>query len=164
MISFLKATNEAHFTTIAFLATTIWEEHYTPIIGKNQVAYMLQRFQSAKTISAQVKEGYQYFILMFITTAIGYIAVQKRDSSLFISKIYILKPERGKGFVRNALHFIETMATNLICDTICLTVNKNNTVAIKAYEALGFKNTRAVVMDIGNGFIMDDFVMEKFLK
>jgi RimJ/RimL family protein N-acetyltransferase len=46
---------------------------------------------------------------------------------------------------------------------IALTVNKNNVNSIKAYEKMGFKNVGSVVQDIGSGYVMDDYKMEKTL-
>ena len=42
-----------------------------------------------------------------------------------------------------------------------LTVNKHNDLGIRAYKAKGFETIDAVETDIGNGFIMDDYIMEK---
>jgi diamine N-acetyltransferase len=44
-----------------------------------------------------------------------------------------------------------------------LTVNKNNTGAISVYEKIGFRNVGSLVQDIGSGFVMDDYAMEKTL-
>ena len=38
-----------------------------------------------------------------------------------------------------------------------------NNSALKAYEKLGFKKLKAMITDIGEGFIMDDFLLEKVL-
>jgi len=163
MIAFLKATTSEHFTTVEMLAEAVWREHYTSIIGKPQVDYMLNKFQSAKTIKQQVLEGYHYYILMFDNKAVGYIAIKKEDQDLFLSKIYLLKSQRGKGFGKSAMVFIENKANEWGCNSISLTVNKGNTNSIKAYENLGFKHLGAIVIDIGNGFMMDDYKMKKVL-
>ena len=62
------------------------------------------------------------------------------------------------------MQFIEDKAKKYHCKIIRLTVNKNNTNSISAYEKLGFINKGGVVKDIGNGFVMDDYKMEKTLK
>lgn len=41
-----------------------------------------------------------------------------------------------------------------------LHVNRENESAIRVYEHLGFVKADTMQTDIGNGFIMDDFVME----
>ena len=144
------------------LAREIWTEHYPPIIGKEQVCYMLDRFQSKGAISAQIKdEGFRYFLIEEEGRYIGYLGVQLKGEELFLSKIYVRSSERKKGFGKRAVHFLEDLARRHHLKKISLTVNKNNTTAVKAYEKMGFKNLGPVVQDIGNGFVMDDFRMEK---
>ena len=55
------------------------------------------------------------------------------------------------------------MAREQGCRHLSLTVNKNNTGSIRAYESLGFVNLGPLQTDIGQGFIMDDFLMKKAL-
>ena len=59
MIEIHLATNRSEFKTITDLATVIWQEHYTPIIGVGQVAYMLDNFQSVSAIESQIQQKYQ---------------------------------------------------------------------------------------------------------
>ena len=68
-----------------------------------------------------------------------------------------------KGFGKKAVQFVEALARRLNLKKISLTVNRNNISAVKAYEKMGFKNLGPVVQDIGNGFMMDDFRMEKLI-
>ena len=82
---------------------------------------------------------------------------------MFLSKLYVLRDFRGQGLGKTAMHFIENQAEQNNCSKITLTVNKYNTNSIKVYEKNGFINTGAVVIDIGNGFVMDDYTMEKIL-
>ncbi|GAL90541.1 GNAT family N-acetyltransferase [Jejuia pallidilutea] len=163
MIEFIKATTTEQCKTTALLANNIWREHYTKIIGKAQVDFMLEKFQSANAIKQQIAEGYMYYIITVEATAIGYISIKKEDKNLFLSKFYVIKPERGKGFGKTAMTFLETKAKALNCNSISLTVNKNNGNAINAYEKLGFNNVGTIVIDIGKGFVMDDYKMCKEL-
>ena len=80
-----------------------------------------------------------------------------------MSKLYIKSSERGKKFGRKAINFIENLAKEKMLYKITLTVNKNNVNSINAYKKMGFVNTGSVVKDIGNGFVMDDYKMEKIL-
>ena len=155
------ANTEYDFKLIAQLADITWREHYTPIIGLEQVEYMLTKFQSVNAISTQVDEGYQYFIINYEKTSVGYLLFIKEKNSLFLSKIYILSNYRGKKIGKAAMSFIEDRAEKLNCNKIKLTVNKNNSNSIAAYEKIGFIKKGAIVMDIGNGFVMDDYKMEK---
>lgn len=145
------------------LAYSIWREHYTPIIGSQQVEYMLEKFQSKEAILDQIeKQGHLYYLLEDKDSDwVGYVAVIPKDKELFLSKLYINTANRGKGYGRYALDFIETIARDKGLSKISLTVNKNNAHSIKIYEKLGFMISDSLVTDIGNGFVMDDYKMEK---
>jgi len=146
---------------IAQFAKPIWHEHYSPIIGKNQVIYMLDKFQSEKAIKQQLLQGYRYYKVLNEDQLVGYFSIQQRDnSSLFVSKFYLDKSARGSGMGRKMLSFIERLANESNCKTIDLTVNKENP-AYEIYLKLGFKNQGSAEFDIGNGYIMDDYLMSK---
>jgi ribosomal protein S18 acetylase RimI-like enzyme len=161
---FIKVTSQEHTESVAALAREIWTEHYTPIIGREQVEYMLARFQSTPAIAEQLTDGYLYFLIKEAGRFIGYLSVQLKEGELFLSKIYVMSSHRGKGVGRKAILFAEELAKEKGIGKIVLTVNKNNTLAIKAYEAMGFMKVEALVQDIGGGFVMDDFKMEKEIE
>jgi len=160
---FIEVLTEEQIEIVESLAKEIWTEHYVPIIGKEQVDYMLDRFQSKQSISDQIRSGFLYFLIKEDNQFIGYIGVQPKGDELFLSKIYIRSSERGKGLGKKAVQFIERVGKEKGLRKIALTVNKNNSDAIKAYEKLGFKNLGPVIQEIGGGFIMDDYRMEKTL-
>lgn len=157
----VPALSRAKFTIIANLANTTWTEHYTPIIGAQQVAYMLKKFQSVSAIEDQVRKGSKYYLILFQETYVGYFSFKIEKNHLFLSKLYVLKSARGNKIGKAALSFLEGEAKKVELKKIKLTVNKYNTNAIKAYKKMGFINIEAVVQDIGNGFVMDDYVLEK---
>lgn len=146
---------------IVVLAEEIWNEHFTPIIGKAQVDYMLAKFQSKKTIGEQIKQGYSYFLIKSNIKYVGYFGVKPEAASLLLSKFYIVSADRGKGLGRKALNYIEQLVIESGAGKISLTVNRYNSDTIEAYKKLGFKITESIVQDIGNGFVMDDYRMEK---
>jgi len=158
----IKIVNkESDYKTIADLARIIWQQHYVPIIGANQVEYMLDKYQSVAAIKQQLNEAAQYFIICYQDKAVGYISFIKKQDVLFLSKIYILDSYRGKGLGKSAMAFIKASAIKLGLVKIALTVNKYNTNSIKAYKKMGFDNIGEIVTDIGNGFVMDDYILEK---
>jgi len=161
MIKIIAANTIASYTLIEHLATTIWHEHYTSIIGQDQVEYMIRKFQTATAIKAQVKQRYCYYSIYYNNLAAGYLSIKKEGLALFLSKIYIQKEYRGKGLGKTAMAFIEQQAIKRNCTKITLTVNIHNSKSIKAYKNMGFVNTGSIVQDIGNGFVMDDYTMEK---
>ncbi|MCB4809111.1 GNAT family N-acetyltransferase [Tamlana sp. 62-3] len=163
MIKFFKAESIIDFETIEVLAKTIWQVHYTPIIGEDQVAYMLKKYQSAEAIQMQIESGYIYFIIKSANEALGYLAIKPEQNSLFLSKLYVLKRFRGKGFGKQAIAFVEAEALKMGLLKIRLTVNKYNSQSIKAYKSIGFITTKKLLIDIGSGFVMDDYEMLKRL-
>jgi GNAT superfamily N-acetyltransferase len=150
--------SDLEIARVATLATTIWKQHYTPIIGKEQVDYMLNQFQSAETITSQIAEGSDYFLLQS-ENDLGYLSIKAEEHTLFLSKIYLLQNERGKGLGKKMMNFVTNKAHEMRLNSIRLTVNKYNHDAIASYEKMGFTKKREVVFDIGNGYIMDDYEM-----
>ena len=163
MIRFLHVHSEKEVSLVADLANTIWNEHYPKIIGQEQVDYMVEKFQSVEAINQQINEGYVYHLINYNDESVGYLSIKKNNDDLFLSKIYVLKEFRGKGIGKVAFSFIENQAKEQNCKTISLTVNKYNTNTVNAYEKIGFKNIDSIVIDIGNGFVMDDYKMVKWL-
>ncbi len=160
-MTIIEVSTENHMDIIESLAREIWTEHYIPIIGEQQVGYMLDRYQSKQAIKEQIASGVLYFLIEEDQAFIGYIAVQPRGDELFLSKIYLQSSHRARGYGKQAVRFVDTLARERGLRKIVLTVNKNNTAAIRAYEKIGFRNVGSLVQDIGSGFVMDDYAMEK---
>ncbi len=158
-LRFTTVFDPEDFQAVEDLAFPIWREHYTPIIGTAQVEYMLQKFQTAKAVVEQAREGALYFLIQTPQGEnTGFLSVIPRPGELFLSKLYLLKEYRGKGHARMALEFIKSMARNRDLGRITLTVHKQNP-SVKAYQAMGFRILESVVTAIGGGFVMDDYRM-----
>ncbi len=162
-VSIIVASAHKDIETIEKLAREIWESHYTPIIGAAQVKYMLDHFQSRAAIESDIQKGYVYSLAYWNGKPCGYSAIRFDADALFLSKLYVLKTFRGKGIARAMLSAAEAAAKQQGKPCIRLTCNKRNTGSLEAYARLGFMRTADIVTDIGGGFVMDDFVMEKRL-
>ena len=162
-IEFVKIVNDGEICEAAALAREIWTEYYTPILGKEQVAYMLDNFQSAEAIKKTVGDGwhYRYYLIRLDGKTVGYFAFTIENGGLFLSKIYVKKEQRGHGTLSQVVDYLVPLCSEYDLYKIWLTVNKNNSGAIAAYERLGFVKEREQVTDIGGGFVMDDYVMIK---
>ncbi|WP_222105141.1 GNAT family N-acetyltransferase [Denitromonas halophila] len=161
-----KVQSPDQISAVANLAREIWTEHYAPIIGLAQVDYMLATFQSEQAIAGQIAGGYTYYLVTHDGQYVGYLAlVENADgTTLMISKIYVTKAGRGGGFGRKLLDFAEDVCRERQIPALWLTVNKNNTGSVAWYTRMGFKNAGAIVQDIGAGFVMDDYRMEKTIS
>ncbi len=157
----IAAVSPDHLQQIESLAQIIWREHYIPIIGSDQVEYMLDKYQTASAMEEQIEDGYGYFLVLNGEEAIGYFSVKKEGKELFLSKVYVLSLFRGQGHGHACFSYIEEYARQYGCERIRLTVNKFNSLAIMTYEGLGFNRVDSIVMDIGGGFVMDDYVYVK---
>ena len=158
---FIKVSTDDQIATIVSLARDIWTEYYTPLIGREQVEYMLDRFQSKQAVAEQIKAGLLYFLITEGDQCIGYLGVQPKGDELFLSKIYLRASQRRRGYGKKTVRFLEDLARARGLKKITLTVNKNNTASLRAYEKIGFKNLGPLIQNIGGGFVMDDFKMEK---
>ena len=154
-----KVKDVEELQSIEVLASHIWKEHYTPIIGADQVHYMLDKFQSMKAMQAQIKDDYVYASITEIDELVGYLAYQVRDDILFLSKFYIERRMRGKGLGAQAMLWLVDQARSIGAKAIELTVNKYNENSIRIYQKMGFSNIKPVVFDIGEGYIMDDYLL-----
>ncbi len=166
MITFERVETKEQIAKTVRLAREIWTEHYAPIIGQAQVEYMLATFQSETAVQRQIAEGQEYFLVLNDGRHAGYLAAvpNPAEGSLLLSKIYVKYAERGLGVGGAMLRFVEKGCIERGIRTIWLTVNKNNADSIAWYLRMGFMNVGPVQKDIGGGFVMDDYRMEKAIN
>lgn len=145
---------------IAVLAEEIWNQHFVDIIGKAQVDYMVEKFQSYPALKKQIEqEGYEYYRIFCRGLQAGYIGVHPEKDALFLSKLYIRKDFRGKHLATGALRFLTELCRKRGLKKIWLTCNKHNDHTLAVYDHLGFQITDEQVADIGNGYVMDDYIL-----
>lgn len=153
----LSVENENGISEMSKMATEIVREHFDPLIGKEQNDFMLGMFQTEQAIKEQLENGYKYFFVCENNRNIGFLAFYPKGNSLYLSKFYLYKSERGKGYAHKMMEFVIYNAKELNLTGVELNVNKQNS-ACCAYERLGFKIIRSEKNSIGNGFYMDDYV------
>jgi N-acetylglutamate synthase-like GNAT family acetyltransferase len=163
MENILKVESSSQVDAVAKLAREIWEQHFTPIIGHAQVEYMLNKFQSSKAIASQLDEGWEYYITAREKEYVGYTGLVPNvlEGKMLLSKIYVKSSVRGSGVGNQILSFIEETSRARNFKTLWLTVNRFNDNTVKWYFRHGFITVDELKKDIGGGYFMDDFVMEK---
>lgn len=159
-IRMIPAVNDAEILGVAALAEEIWHEYFPPIIGEEQVDYMVEKFQSFDALKRQIADGYEYFLISSDYMMVGYTGVTEKDGSLFLSKLYLLKDSRGQHLSTEVFGHLIDLAKERKLDKIWLTCNKYNSHSLDVYKHLGFEIVRDEVTDIGNGFVMDDYILE----
>ncbi|WP_313468809.1 GNAT family N-acetyltransferase [Carnobacterium sp.] len=160
MIQLIKATTKTDAHTLSLLAKEIWEEHYTAILGEQQVAYMLANLQSETAIFNELTQGKEYFLVQSNHAIIGYLSYQLLPDQLFLSKLYLKQSERGQGKGRLLIEKLKDIAKKNKKEQLVLTVNKYNMNTIAAYKKFGFELVKEQVADIGGGYVMDDYVLQ----
>lgn len=164
-IEFVSVKTPEDRAVLAALASEIWHEYWPALIGEAQTDYMVEQFQSLPAIERDMAEhAYEYwFVRADDGRIVGYTGgrVEPETNRFFISKIYLRAEERGRGFASQTIRFYETLCRERGLFAMYLTVHKHNNLAIRAYLAKDFETIDSVETDIGRGFVMDDYIMEK---
>jgi len=147
------------------LARDTWRRHYPSIISEAQIEYMLAQRYDEAAIRAQIGLPDTWWDVMKQDGALAGFAQYERSGAdaIKLDKIYVGYDRRGQGLGSLLLQHVESEARAKGARRLYLQVNKNNVSAIGAYRRNGFEVAREVVVDIGGGFVMDDYVMEKAL-
>ena len=85
---------------LSVLATRIVKDYYDSIIGAQQNDYMLKKFQTTTAIQEQLSHGYSFFFAQTEGRNVGFLGYYLREDHLYLSKLYLDKQERGKGYVK----------------------------------------------------------------
>lgn len=150
----------AEIEQLSRIASAVVKEHFDPIIGVEQNNYMIARFQSVSAIQAQFQSGYQYDWVKEDGAIAGFLAFYPVGDKMYLSKFYTRKEYRGHHLARPMIDFVRSEAKKAGLTAIFLNVNRHNSDVIRIYEHLGFYRIREEKNDIGNGFYMDDFILE----
>ena len=165
MIS-IEKNADTNFTAIRAIAKEVWPIAYGTILSEIQLDYMMEMMYSIDSLQLQANSKNHHFILAkengdtlgFASFELNYSETKKTK----IHKIYILSTQQGKGIGKKLIDYIHTEAKNHLQEALLLNVNKYNS-AQDFYKKLGFCIDYEEVIDIGNGYVMDDYVMEKQL-
>ena len=161
-VTIKKVSSDTELKEVAVLADEIWHECFVDIISLGQIDYMVEKFQSYKAMTKQIiDQDYSYYAVREDEELCGYLAVKpEKDGRFFLSKLYLRKDKRGRGIASMMLKKAFEEAKNSGKNRVYLTVNKHNDHAIEVYKKTGFVVADEAVTDIGNGYVMDDYIFE----
>jgi len=182
---------EADLPAISELAGVIWRACYPGIIRPAQIDYMLARMYAVEVMGDEIRsQGIRYDLLSVDGKPAGFAAYGPTDLAALFSnelstvvgtprrgvrtalpavptfklhKLYLKAELHGRGLGSRLLQHVEHEVRRLGARRLILSVNKRNAKAIAAYQRNGFAVVESVVTDIGNGFVMDDYVLAKDL-
>ena len=152
--------------TLCCLAADIWRQHYPPIIGTAQTEYMLAQRYAPPIVRAELgQRAIRWDILRESGRIVAFASYFPTGvvREMKLDKLYVHPAHQRKGYGGILLAQVCERARRLGYDKVMLAVNKHNASAIAAYRKHGFEVRDAVVKDIGGGFVMDDYIMEKTL-
>ena len=159
----LLATQE-DIKTIQDLARRSWEHAYADILSKEQLEFMLSTMYSEEEIKTQLSNPNYHYYLVFdevLNNFDGFIGYENafEEKTTKLHRIYLVPESKGKGAGKKALQFLHEKVKEFGDKRVVLAVNKNNS-AKQFYESQGYGVYDEGVFDIGNGFVMDDYLME----
>lgn len=151
---------------IQSIAAEAWPVAFSDILSEEQITYMMEMMYSTAALEEQITTGnHSFLIAKEADRNIGYLSFElnyKKQPKTKIHKIYLLPDTQGKGVGRLLFDEVSRIALNNTNHTLSLNVNRDNT-AVNFYEKIGFEIIGKEDISIGNGFLMEDYIMERQL-
>ena len=160
-MNLIKANSE-HIPVIIDLTKKIWPVAYGEILSKAQLDYMIDKFYNEIALRELMQKGHVFYLAQDDKeNYVGFVSYElnSEPNKTKIHKIYVLPETQGTGLGRQFFELVKDKAIENNQNAIFLNVNKYNN-AIYFYTKLGFAKVKDEVIDIGNGYVMDDYVME----
>jgi len=151
------------YNLIQHIVYTTWPIAYGEILSKEQLDYMLGKFYTIKALNKNVEDGHRFLFAKEGDDTLGFIGYENNYNGLAatkIHKIYILPDTQGKGIGKLLIDRVTEIAKEDQSVKLSLNVNRYNT-AQAFYRKLGFEIVLSEDIAIGNGYLMEDYVMEK---
>ena len=149
---------------VSVLARVVWQATYPPLISQAQIDAMLADRYAPDRIRAQLNLPQQaWWVAQQDVTLIGFAHAMLDGTDCKLDKLYVHPDKQRQGLGNTLLQAIQAWARQQQAHRLWLQVNRGNTHAIAAYQKYGFSIIESRVFDIGNGFVMDDYVMEQAL-
>ena len=162
--SFLTLETPESLQVVRDIAAEVWPKTFAPILPPDQIPYMMNMMYAPEVMERELREGYKFAALVVDDMPSGYISWSPyHGDTAKLHKVYLLTSCHGKGFGRMMLDYASEVCRAAGFNTLRLNVNKHNERAIAVYLKNGFRTVESVKNDIGGGFFMDDYVMEKRL-
>lgn len=152
----------SHLNIIEQLARKIWPVAYAEILSQEQLDYMLDMFYSEEALLAQLEKGHVFYLVQNTSgDFLGFVSYELNcePHKTKIHKIYVLPETQGLGLGKLLYEKVREDALKNNQEAIFLNVNKYNK-AQHFYTKLNFEIVKEEVIDIGRGYVMDDYVME----
>ncbi len=144
------------------LTKKIWPVAYGTILSKAQLDFMIQKFYNETALQELMQKGHVFYLAQDEKeNYVGFVSyeINSVPDKTKIHKIYVLPETQGTGLGRQFFELVKEQSKENNQKAIFLNVNKYNN-ALHFYTKLGFSIVNDEVIDIGEGYVMDDYVME----
>ena len=160
----LRSATQSDFESIIEIANTTWPQTYGEILSAEQLAFMLDLFYTEKALDKNRREGQIFLIVMCSNKAVAFASYQNNfdENTTHIHKIYVLPEMHKRGIGAMLMTEIEKRSKAFGDQFLSLNVNRYNN-AKDFYTRLDFEVVREIDIEIGNGYLMEDFIMKKAL-
>jgi RsiW-degrading membrane proteinase PrsW (M82 family)/GNAT superfamily N-acetyltransferase len=160
----IRNASISDISLIRTLSMQVWPQTYLPILTQPQIIYMLEMMYSPAALRRQMDEHHQFRIIYNASVPVGFASYSEAEPSVFkLHKLYVLPVHQGRGTGKFIIGEIIKEITLKGAIALQLNVNRFNN-AKTFYEKMGFEAIRSEDIDIGNGYFMNDYVMEKRLQ
>ncbi len=161
----IKRATVVDIPLIRELCFQVWPHTYRNIITQEQIDFMLDLMYSTSALEFQMKTENCNFVLIYENQLpIGFASFSEIEPTIWkLHRLYILQNQQGKGVGKFLVTDIIEEIENLKATSIQLQVHRKNDAQL-FYQKLGFEIIKTADFDIGKGFLMTDFVMEKKLN
>jgi len=160
----LRHAGLADLASVAAVAHETWRQHYPGILSEAQIDYMLGRGYAREALAPFVVEPRSGIALAERGgELLGFAAWQPADAAdaQKLDKLYVRPGHHGEGIGSALVDHVADIARAEGCARLVLNVNRRNVASIRWYERRGFVVRERGDFPIGNGFVMEDFIMEK---
>lgn len=159
----IRAATKNDIPVIHKLAHTIWPVTYGEILSAKQLQYMLELIYSITSLQKQIEQDHNFLIAEEDEQPIAFADYNCLKDDVFkLQKFYVLPEHQGKSLGKMLIDYVVEKIKEQGATALLLNVNRNNK-AKQVYEHLGFKIISEEDIDIGEGFFMNDYVMQKQL-
>ena len=159
----IRDATKEDISLIRELTFKVWPQTYSNILSEEQLNYMLELLYSKSSLEKQMNDHHRFIIIYDATKPVGFASFSEIHRGIYkLHKIYLLPQQQGKGTGRLLIDYVINNILQEGAQLLQLNVNRHNK-AKDFYEKLGFTVIKEEDIDIGNGYYMNDFVMEKNL-
>lgn len=158
----IRALKQDELSIVHEIAYATWPDTFKNILSQEQIQYMLNWMYDLKQLENQFNQGHQFYVAVLEGKSVGFIGIEPNYPEKGITKIhkiYVLPNKQGLGIGKKLIEFIRVLALQSKTEALLLNVNRFNK-AVDFYKAIGFNILFEENIDIGDGYLMEDFVMK----